>query len=300
MKRNLYRTFCFLIFSFILVQSCGQAGNRREDGKNYSSGNRKSESPDTGRFINPDGQTVETRFNLPEGFRRIEAGENSFAYYLRHLPLKPHGSFVRYYDGKIKPNADIYDAVVDLDIGNKDLHQCADAIMRLRAEYLRNQKQYEKIHFNFTNGFRADYSEWLSGNRIVVKGNKAYWKQTGDTSDSYEEFWKYLEMVFTYAGTLSLSKELKPVSIDDMQIGDIFIIGGSPGHAIIVVDAAVNEKTNEKIFLLAQSYMPAQELQVLRNNNDDSLSPWYSVKFGEILVTPEWKFGKPDLKRFDD
>ncbi len=282
------------------MQSCGQAGNRREDGKNYSSGNRKSESPDTGRFINPDGQTVETRFNLPEGFRRIEAGENSFAYYLRHLPLKPHGSFVRYYDGKIKPNADIYDAVVDLDIGNKDLHQCADAIMRLRAEYLRNQKQYEKIHFNFTNGFRADYSEWLSGNRIVVKGNKAYWKQTGDTSDSYEEFWKYLEMVFTYAGTLSLSKELKPVSIDDMQIGDIFIIGGSPGHAIIVVDAAVNEKTNEKIFLLAQSYMPAQELQVLRNNNDDSLSPWYSVKFGEILVTPEWKFGKPDLKRFDD
>ncbi|HWQ81986.1 MAG TPA: DUF4846 domain-containing protein [Ignavibacteria bacterium] len=289
-----------LILLSVFLQACGQTGNRREDGKNYSSGNRKTKFSDTGKFINPEGKSIESRFNLPEGFKRIKAEENSFAYYLRHLPLKPHGSLVRYYDGKIKPNEDIYDAVVDLEIGNKDLHQCADAIMRLRAEYLRNLRQYEKIHFNFTNGFRADYSEWLAGNRIVVKGNKAYWKQTGNTSDSYDEFWKYLEIVFTYAGTLSLSKELKPVSDDDLQIGDIFIIGGSPGHAIIVVDAAVNDKTDEKIFLLAQSYMPAQELQVLRNNNDDSLSPWYSVKFSEILITPEWKFAKSDLKRFDD
>jgi len=197
MKSNLYRALYILILSFIVLQACGQAGSRREDGKNSSSGISKTEFSDTGKFINPDGKSVETRFKLPEGFKRIEADENSFAYYLRHLPLKPHGSPVRYYDGKTKPNTDIYDAVVDLEIGSRDLHQCADAIMRLRAEYLRNLRQYEKIHFNFTNGFRADYSEWLSGNRIVVKGNKAYWKQTGNTSDSYEEFWKYLEMVFT-------------------------------------------------------------------------------------------------------
>ncbi|MEZ4798767.1 MAG: DUF4846 domain-containing protein [Flavobacteriales bacterium] len=57
-------------------------------------------------------------------------------------------------------NYDVYDAVVDLEIGTKDLHQCADAVMRLRAEYLWVTQQYDKIHFNFTNGFRVDYTEW--------------------------------------------------------------------------------------------------------------------------------------------
>lgn len=49
--------------------------------------------------------------------------------------------------------------------------------MRLRAEYLWNQKQYDKIHFNFTNGFRINYTEFMKGKHIVVKGNKTYWTQ---------------------------------------------------------------------------------------------------------------------------
>ena len=48
------------------------------------------------------------------------------------------------------------------------------------------------------------------------------------------------------------SKELS-----EMQIGDVFIRGGSPGHCVIVVDMAVHQETGEKLFMLAQSYMPA-------------------------------------------
>src|SRR5690606_29137865 len=101
-----------------------------------------------------------------------------------------------------------------------------------------------------------------------------------------------------YAGTLSLDKELHAKSIDEMQIGDVFIHGGSPGHAVIVVDMAVNKTTNEKIFILAQSYMPAQETQILFNFNNKEISPWYSIDFGETLKTPEWTFEKTDLKSF--
>jgi len=43
---------------------------------------------------------------------------------------------------------------------------------------------------------------------------------------------------------------LESVSIKNMNIGDVFIVGGSPGHAVIVVDMAVNSD-GEKIFLLA-------------------------------------------------
>jgi hypothetical protein len=212
--------------------------------------------------------------------------------------LKPQGSKVLYYNGGVKDYPGVYEAVVDLPIGSKDLHQCADAVMRLRAEYLYKQKKFDAIHFNFTNGFRVDYPKWREGYRIRVSGNKVSWiKQTG-ISDSYQDFWKYMETIFMYAGTLSLSKEMKAVEVKDMQIGDVFIKGGSPGHAVIVVDMAENPETGEKLFILAQSYMPAQELQILCNPVDRKNSPWYSLDFGSTLYSPEWTFSDKDLKRF--
>jgi hypothetical protein len=139
----------------------------------------------------------------------------------------------------------------------------------------------------------------MKGKRIVVKGNKSYWKQTASPSNTYKDFWNYMEMIFMYAGTYSLSKELIQINIDDLKIGDVFIQGGFPGHAVIIVDMGINLKTNEKIFLLAQSYMPAQELQILKNPNDNNISPWYSVNLNNELITPEWKFLKSDLMRFE-
>ncbi len=242
--------------------------------------------------------TIQQRFQLPQGFVREEESKTSFDYFLRNLPLKPLGSNVLYFDGTTKPNRNVYEAVVDLPIGKQDLHQCADAVMRLRADYFYSQKQYDKIHFNFTNGFRADFSKWAAGYRIAIKGNKTSWIKTAKPSDSYETYWKYLEKVFMYAGTASLEKELKPINALDIKIGDVFIKGGFPGHAVIVVDMALNPKNNQKIMLLAQSYMPAQEIQILKNPNNSSLSPWYAVDFGTSLQTPEWTFSSSQLKRF--
>jgi hypothetical protein len=243
------------------------------------------------------GNTIKERFTVPSGYERTIESKNSFGEYLRNLPLKPSGTLVKYYDGKTKTNNNVYEAVINLPIGNKDLHQCADAVMRLRADYLYHQKKYDKIHFNFTNGFRVDYSKWQQGYRITVKGNKTSWVKTAKPSNSYDTYWKYLEMIFQYAGTASLSKELIPTDTSDIKIGDVFIKGGFPGHAVIVVDMAINTKTNKKIMLLAQSYMPAQELQILLNPNTNK-SSWYDISFGSTLNTPEWTFKSNELKRF--
>ena len=104
-----------------------------------------------------------------------------------------------------------------------------------------------------------------------------------------------MDLIFNYAGTLSLSKSLHSKNIKDISIGDVFIKGGSPGHAVIVVDMAVNV-SGDKIFMIAQSYMPAQETQILRNINDDELTPWYSSKIVGDLVTPQWTFETNQLK----
>ena len=250
--------------------------------------------------LNNNGHTIETRFNPPNGFVRTTQIEGSFAKYLSNLPLKSSDAPVKLYDGTLKINQNAHAAVIDLPIGNNNLHQCADAVMRLRAEYLWKNKQYNKIHFNLTNGFLADYNSWRSGNRLVVNGNKTYWKKQAAASDSYATFWSYLEMVFTYAGSLSLSKELVSVSQKDLKVGDIFIKGGSPGHVAIVVDIAIHPKTLEKVFLLAQSYMPAQETHVLKNLENPSLGAWFPANFGTTLITPEYTFYDYQIMRFKD
>jgi hypothetical protein len=124
------------------------------------------------------------------------------------------------------------------------------------------------------------------------------WKKLAGADDSRESFRNYLNKVFQYAGSFSLSQELVRVpDLSDIRPGDVFIQGGFPGHAVIVADVSVNE-SGDKAFLLIQSYMPAQQVHVLVNPNDSDMSPWYDVRFGPELVTPEWTFGRTDLMRF--
>jgi hypothetical protein len=250
-------------------------------------------------YINKEGMTIKDRYLPIEGYTRTEHAEGSFAEFLGNQKLKPYGEKVLYYDGREKSSNGIYDSVFDVDIGNRDLHQCADAIMLLRAEYMYSQGQYDKICFNFVSGFKAEYYMWMDGYRIDVQGNNVEYYKAKEPSNSYEDFRKYMDMVFAYSGTLSLEKELVSISIDNINIGDVFIVGGSPGHAVIVVDMAVNS-SGEKIFLLAQSYMPAQQTQILINPMDEDISPWYSLKSQEKLETPQWTFELNTLKSWDE
>jgi hypothetical protein len=288
MKQYAFALLCFFAFTF----SCGQTGNK------VRNGNATPGAAAASDLINEEGSTVEERFIVPAGYTRTDAGEDSFAAFLRKLPLKPSDTEVRLYNGQLKRNQDAHVAVVDMDPGNRNLQQCADAIIRLRAEYLYKRKSFDNIHFNFTNGFRAEYSKWMKGYRIKVEGNHAYWIKSAAPSNTYDDFRRYLDVVFTYAGTLSLSKELAEKKYSDISAGDIFIQGGSPGHAVIVVDLAVSAETGSRIYLLAQSFMPAQDIHILKNPENPE-SPWYAADEDDTVVrTPEWTFYPHDLKSF--
>ena len=142
------------------------------------------------------------RIAPPSGYVRETCSDNSFTTYLRNLPLLPKGSKVLLYNGKEKANQAAAFAVVDMEIGNRDLQQCADAVIRLRAEYLWKHKRYADIKFNFTSGFTAEYKKWAEGNRIKVNDNQVQWYASGKGVDySYKTFRNYLDMVFMYAGT---------------------------------------------------------------------------------------------------
>jgi len=217
----------------------------------------------------------------PAGYQRTPTSQNSFGQYLRSVALRTDNDTVFQHDGEPKSRQDVHHAILTIDVGTRDLQQCADACMRLRGEYLFAQKRYDEIHFNF------------------LRDNKPrYYKDHADSEHSHKSFRKYMDYIFSYANTASLRRELPNVSVDDMQIGDIFIQQGLPyGHAVMVVDMAENAE-GKKIFMIAQSYMPAQDIHILKNFNDSNNSPWYSVDFGDSLITPQWDFYATDLKRF--
>ena len=286
---------CIIIILIVFaVCGCESAQSRQP----FITENTTEKTIEEGEIINTAGKTLQDRYYVPEGYERTEVAAGSFGEYLRNLPLKPHGTKVTYYNGDTKFR-DVYDGVIDMEIGDRDLQQCADAVIRLRAEYLFQQQEYAQIHFNFTNGFKAEYTKWREGYRISVSGSQVSWVRGNSSNPQcYNDFRKYLEMVFAYAGTLSLSQELAAKDLEDMQIGDVFIQGGSPGHCVIIVDMALHQETGEKLFMLAQSYMPAQDIHILKNLHNEKISPWYSLNFARQLETPEWTFERDDLKQF--
>ena len=244
--------------------------------------------------INPTGKTVETRFNLPKNYQRLGVEKNSFGLYLRNFSLKNDKAKVYFYNGEEKTNSQQV-AVLDIDRGTQDLQQCADAVMRLRAEYLFAQKRLDEISFKTFGGVAMNYNKYKQGYRL---NNQGFTKIKG-VYNSREGFRKYLDMVFSYANTYTLEKEMKMVrNLQDLQIGDVFIVSNpkSYGHAMIVMDVAENQQNKDKIFLLAQSYMPAQDIHIVKNPKG---VVWYSLKdLDSQLYTPEWTFPTSALHRF--
>ncbi len=244
--------------------------------------------------IERSGRNIAERFSPPAGFERVAYPEGSFAQYLRQYPLKPFGAPVLLYDGRVKQN-DVHLSVFDMPLLDEDLIQCADAIMKLRAEYLFAQKRYGDLRFTITNGMRVPFQKYVEGYRLVVKGNSATWKGDFRKGASRSTFNEYMRFIYAFAGTRSMAQESKPRKIGDIQVGDYFIVGGSPGHAVLVLDLAREKATGKTIMLLGQSYMPSQEFHVLKSYA--SISPWYPVEDAD-LATPEWSFPQGSLKYF--
>ena len=211
---------------------------------------------------------------VPDRFKRIAAGQNSFGDWLRKINLKKSNT-VYLYNGQKKLNQDAQFAVLDISVGDKNLQQCADAAMRLRAEYLYSIKKFDAIMFRDNDGKEYPFTP----------------------PHNPEHFANYLQHIFAVCGTASLSKQMHAVKIDALQPGDVLIRGGFPGHAVLLMDMAINND-GQIIYLLAQSYMPAQDIHILKNPASAGLSPWYLLNNSEHIETPEYIFKRNELKRW--
>lgn len=240
----------------------------------------------------PDAEPLATRFrDPPSGFRRGPVLPGSFPEFLRQLPLAPEGTKVVDYRGAL-----LYDggthaniaAVIDIDVGTKDLQQCADAVYRLHAEWRYTTPARKEIRYRALSGTVLPYARYLAGERAVLSGKDLVFQPGAPRADDHAFFRSYLDDVFAWASTSSLERDGKRVSgLAEIEAGDAFVLSGSPfGHAVIVLDVA-RDDAGRVALLLGQSYMPAQSVHVLR---PDASSAWFVVAKDDASVsTPFWR-----------
>lgn len=226
---------------------------------------------------------------LPAGYHRLAEAEGSFGAWLRTVGLKK-GTTVYLYNGKPKENQDAQFAVLDVSVGHEDLQQCADAVMRLRAEYLYSRGEYSAIVFYTETGKKLNFAQWSVDHGGIVDQGRVL-------NLSRPMFNRYLREVFTYCSTRTLAKQLVRASFDAVEPGDVLIRAGSPGHAMLVADVA-EDGQGRRIYILAQSYMPAQDIHIVKNPGNDP-NPWYKADSTPgIVETPEYVFKTNELRKW--
>lgn len=214
----------------------------------------------------------------PSGFTRVEAPKGSYAHYLRSLPLKERGAKVQLYTGGNARLQILSTAVIDQNIMSNS-EQCADATMRLRAEYLWSQHRYGEIAFRNVNGQRMQY--------------------TGGSSR--KAFEAYMRNVYGLCSTYSLYHETRPRAIKDVQPGDVLVYparhGYKYGHAVIIVDVARSD--NGKVAVMcAEGNTPAREKHVVRNLNP-LRNPWFILdEDDETIWISCFRFNKDELRHY--
>ena len=243
--------------------------------------------------------TIITRFTPPKGYFWEKNPTGSFSEFMTNFPLHPKNFPVRDFNAVPIMRQNNHVAILNIDVGDKDLQQCADAWIRLYAEYLWSQKRFDEIKFEFTSGQLFTWNEYRKGLRTQEIKKRVRFVKTGKPDDSYENFRKYLNIIFRYAGTISLDRESFPL-VQNSQIkpGDFLIKPGSPGHSVIIVGVAKNG-AGKRLYILAESFMPAQDIHILVNKEKPQLSPWYELDVkSPRTITAKYIFKPTTIKRF--
>ncbi|MCA9628334.1 MAG: hypothetical protein KC766_11735 [Myxococcales bacterium] len=240
---------------------------------------------------------LQARVPAPEGTSRVSLPEHGFGAWLRHLPMLPHGTPVRSHaGGRLRDGeSSMVTGVVALDIGQADLQQCADAVMRLHGEWLWSQGGRDQA-YRAASGMLLDYRRWSQGQRIVAKGASIGWAATGRPRDDHPTFRRFMDAVFAWSNTVALARMGKHVSYQDLRPGDFLIEAGNPGHTVLVLDMVRAPDGSQRV-LLGQSYMPAQSFHVLKSPE----GPWFRVSAERGVKTPFWPraFEWAQLRRLD-
>jgi len=238
---------------------------------------------------------------VPDGFFRPPFPTESYQTYLQSIAIKTADAKVMKFNGYEKKFI-CYVAVVEEELMDEDIMHGEHYAQKLRAQYLYNHSKYELIRFSYDDNRSISYQEWMDGMRFVWQDSIFVLDSISAPASGDIVFKKFMKELYSNSTSLGLNSDTYVLPIDQLSIGDVFIQPQdlySPGHAVLILDMAVDPLTGEKLVLLGQGYTPAQNMHILANPFDEDISPWYRVKEDEpFFATAQWTFRMKHLRRF--
>lgn len=224
-------------------------------------------------------ETMLSHFPTPEGFTRVPVADNSFAQWLRRLPVLPGNSPVVDYREQIRKSSSdsTIAAVIDYPVRGKKLEQCMDIIQRFYAEYLWSQNRANELTFFLPGSFPLKWDDWKNGYRPQYHGIKVSMIKSCRADSSRETFETYLWEIFYRSGTQTCYFAYPKIDNQEVQIGDFVVKKGKRGHAVLIVDMAVDSSGN-KIALIGHGDTPACSFHLLNFGEDNA---WFPLNKGE-------------------
>ena len=234
---------------------------------------------------------------VEKSYERNPVATHSFADWLRHFPLQMQDTILLY-NGSPARYQNWHYAVLELSVDKQGLQQCADAIMRLRAEYFFERHCFDSIRFPSGQGDVFNFAAYAKGTRYRLQGNRIIAVPASAAAcNSHECLLRFLQTVFAYCGTYTLQQMTNPVpAFTDVQPGDVLVRGGSPGHAIMVCDVMESKTTHQKKYLLLQGYTPAMQVHIVKNPQNGKA--WFTADTTKQILTPGYVFNSHELRRW--
>ncbi len=212
--------------------------------------------------------------SLPSGFQRIDTKEGSFSRYLRNLNLKEDGKVYSY---RKKDLSHWYDSLGVIDkplLFSDDLEQCADFSMRLWADYHKDSGKLKDLYLFHYDGRKNKFTE------------------------SQKTYVQFLRTAFASSNSHSLKQGGKKITKENLTSGDLFVQNenGGIGHVSIILDESTNGK--ERLYLIAFSFMPAQEMHIEKAPSDRGKNGWFTYEGFIEHLKEKYPYGTPVLRRF--
>jgi len=142
---------------------------------------------DNPSLINKDSLTIKSRVKEPNGYKRVTYKKGSFQEYLRNYKLKPFGSKIINYNDSEYFWQGGHIGVLEIPVPKNGLQQCADALIRVRSEYLWDNNRKDEI------GFAPGHIVMICDEVINTNGDKLFLLFQGNTPAQSVHLVKNLE-----------------------------------------------------------------------------------------------------------
>ncbi len=188
----------------------------------------------------------------------------SYPEFTQGFPVIPNAK-IRYYTGQ-----ELGDTLnkLDLEVGSK-LQTCSDTQTKLRLlwelDRLKNREQ-DSIKFKLANEEEIQYN--LDGTYTFWDGNNVMTKENKNLDKGFN---KWLNNVFAYSNTGSLTRHLTPIeNINDLQAGDIITLHPDPntgyGHTMGIKEILeIPPGSGNKYYRLFAGSDPAIDARIYPN-----------------------------------